>query len=73
MSIPVKVVLDWEKIKLCEKCASEVADEIKRNYPKIRSGECSLDITRILCDECWKYNTENGGIRIELDPRVIRK
>lgn len=73
MSIPVRVVLDWERIRLCGRCAEAVIDEVRRNYPRIRSGEAGIDLPRIICDECWRYNTENGGIRIELDPRIIRK
>lgn len=69
MSIPVRVVVNWSVVKLCKKCADRLIAEIG---DKIRSGSVTVDLPRLLCDDCWKYNINNGGIRLELDPGIVR-
>jgi len=72
MSIPLRVRIDWDKIKVCRKCAEKIVEEVKAKYDEIKAGKTSIDIVRILCDDCWKYNTSSGGITVELDPKILR-
>lgn len=70
VSIPVRLLFDWDKIKVCEECGRKLAQELLKY---VRMGNANIDIAKILCDECWRYNIDNGGIRAEIDPKVIRK
>ncbi|MEM1801403.1 MAG: hypothetical protein QXF58_06700 [Desulfurococcaceae archaeon] len=74
MSIPIKVIVDWDRISICKECADRIAGEIAGQLSKIRRGEQpQINIVSILCDECFNHNVENGAIRIELDPRLVRR
>lgn len=75
MSVPVKISIDWGKLEVCGECAEKLAREILKAVNAQRRGENhSLDISAILCDECWTHNTEETeAIKIELSPSLIRK
>jgi len=70
VSIPVRVIYDWEKIRICEDCGRKIATELLKY---VRKQKYEADISKLFCDECWEWNIANGGIKSELDPRVIRK
>jgi hypothetical protein len=70
VSLPIKIVVNWDKVQVCEECVRKIVDEVRR---QIRSGNVQLDLPKILCDNCWNFNSDNGAIKIELDPRVLRK
>ena len=71
MSIPVKIVVDWSKLEVCESCANRVAMELTKIIRDRRPA--NIDISVLLCDECWKHNVDNGAIKAELDPNVVRR
>jgi ribosome-binding protein aMBF1 (putative translation factor) len=71
MSIPVKIVVDWSKLEICESCASKIAMELTKIIRDRRPA--NIDISILLCDECWKHNVDNGAIKAELDPNVVRR
>ena len=70
MSIPIKITVDWDKMKVCEECGKRLASELLKY---VRQGSATLDIPKLLCNECWEWNISNGGIRADIDPRVIRR
>lgn len=72
MSIPIRLRIDYEKIKVCKLCAENIVNVLKTKYLDIKNGKISIDIVKLLCDDCWKFNVENGAITIELDPKIIR-
>ena len=71
MSLPVKVIIDWGKLEICEECASRIAKEITKIIKNRK--QASIDISVLLCDECWRHNVDNCAIRVELDPSVVRR
>jgi hypothetical protein len=71
MSIPVKIVVDWSKLEICESCASKIATELTKIIRDRRPA--NIDISILLCDECWKHNVDSGAIKAELDPNVVRR
>jgi hypothetical protein len=71
MSIPVKVVVDWTKLAVCSSCAMKIGEELTRAMRD--RGPANIDISAILCDDCWKYNIDGGAIRAVLDPSVVRR
>jgi hypothetical protein len=71
MSIPVKIVVDWSRLEICDQCAEKIASELTRG---IRDRKpVNLDISALLCDDCWRHNVDSGAIRAELDPSVVRR
>ena len=71
MSIPVKIVVDWGRLEICNECADRIAAELTRGIRERKP--VNLDISALLCDDCWKHNVDNGAIRAELDPSVVRR
>lgn len=71
MSIPVRIVVDWNKLEICSQCTDRIAVELTKVIRERRPA--NLDISALLCDECWKHNVDNGAIRAELDPQVVRR
>jgi hypothetical protein len=71
MSLPVRIVVDWNRIELCQTCIDRISAEITKVVKDRKPA--NLDITNLLCDECWEYNTGNGSIKAELDPNVVRR
>jgi len=76
VSIPVRIVIDWEKIRLCKKDAEILQEELNKYIGELRNGNpIPIDggkIIKMLCQECFNRNTANNVIRLELDPKVIR-
>lgn len=71
MSVPVRIVVDWARLEVCDMCADRIAGELTR---AIRDRKpANLDISALLCDDCWRYNVDAGAIRAELDPNVVRR
>jgi uncharacterized protein YlaI len=71
MSLPVKVVVIWDRMEICEECAGKIAAELTRIVRDRKVA--NLDISAILCDECWKHNIDRRAIKVELDPNVVRR
>jgi hypothetical protein len=71
MSLPVKVVVIWDRMEICEQCAEKMAAELTRSLRDRKVA--NLDISAILCDGCWKYNIDKRAIKVELDPNVVRR
>jgi uncharacterized protein YlaI len=71
VSIPVRIVVDWSRLEICDGCASRIAVELTRVIRERRPA--NLDISALLCDECWKHNVDSGAIKAELDPQVVRR
>jgi len=71
VSIPVRIVVDWNKLEICSQCTDRIAVELTKVIRERRPA--NLDISALLCDECWKHNVDNGAIRAELDPQVVRR
>lgn len=70
MSLPIRVVYNFDRIKVCEECGKKIAGEVLK---QVRSGNARIDLAKLLCDECWEYNVSNGGIEAEVDPRIVRR
>jgi len=71
VSLPVKVLVDWNRLEICDLCAEKLAEELKKAVRDRKPA--NLDISAILCDDCWRYNIDSGAIRVELDPEVVRR
>jgi hypothetical protein len=71
VSIPVRIVVDWNKLEICGKCAERITLELTKVIRERRPA--NLDISVLLCDECWKHNVDSGAIKAELDPQVVRR
>lgn len=71
MSLPVKVVVIWDRLEICDTCAGKIAVELTKSIRDRKPA--NLDISAVLCDECWKYNIDKGAIKVELDPNVVRR
>lgn len=72
--MPLKVRVDWNKLEVCKECAEKLSAEISKQLKTIKKGESpKVDIINLLCDECLAYNSDNGAIKIEIDPRLVRK
>jgi RNase P subunit RPR2 len=71
VNIPVRILVDWNRLEICNQCADRIATELTK---VIRDRKpANLDISILLCDECWRYNVDNGVIKAELDPQVVRR
>jgi len=71
VSLPVRIVIDWSRLEICGECADKISAELTK---AIRDRKpANLDISALLCDECWRHNVDNGAIRAELDPSVVRR
>ena len=71
MRIPVRIIIDWDRLEVCEECASKIAREVTEAIKNRR--QVTIDIPAFFCDECWRHNIDNGAIRVELDPSVVRR
>ena len=53
MSMPVRTIIDWNKLEVCRKCADKIAKELMKAVNAQKRGEeYNFDISAILCDEC---------------------
>jgi len=75
MSMPVKIIIDWNKIEVCKECADKIAKEIAKVVSAQMHGESyNIDLGKILCNECLIHNIEETkAIRFELPPELIRR
>jgi hypothetical protein len=71
MSLPVKVVVIWDRLEICDACAGKITVELTKSIRDRKPA--NLDISAVLCDECWKCNIDREAIKVELDPNVVRR